>query len=257
MAAEATLQPIVERGWTSGLGNLLLKELAGWWRTRRWLAQTLLWLVVVNGMLALVLSSPSGLRLNQQGIPSAVTVFTIFSGFFVPLGVLVALQSSLVGEKQSGTAAWVLSKPVSRLAFLISKLLADALGFLVTMVLVQGAVAYALLAAHGVTLSPAGCLAALGLLFVNLLFYQTLALALGAFSNSRRLVLGVSLIVLFAMNQLSQLPALMNLPGRLPYQAADLMVGRALSAPWPLAGALALSVAFVVAAAWRFEREEF
>jgi ABC-2 type transport system permease protein len=257
MAAESTLVPVAEGGWSAGLGNLLRKELGGWWRTRRWLVQTVLWLVIVNGLVALVLASPSGREFDQYGVPSAVSVFALFSGLFVPIGVLIALQSSLVGEKQSGTAAWVLSKPVSRLAFLISKLLADSFGFLVTMIVIQGAVGYALLAASGIALSALGFVAGLGVLFANLLFFQALAMVLGAFSQRRGVVLGVSMLTLFALNQLSQMPALSFLPGRLPHQAAGLMIGRPLDAPWPLAIALALAVVFITASVWRFEREEF
>ena len=48
-------QRVSERGWRNGLANLLRKENRTWWGSRRWLTQSLLWLVVVNGMVALAL----------------------------------------------------------------------------------------------------------------------------------------------------------------------------------------------------------
>ena len=52
MANTQTLQPVTERGWRQGLANLMRKENDQWWRTRRWWVQSLLWLLVIYGTLA-------------------------------------------------------------------------------------------------------------------------------------------------------------------------------------------------------------
>ena len=48
------------------------------------------------------------------------------------------------GEESKGTTAWVLSKPASRPSVILSKVTANAVGVLVTMVVVPGLFAYGL-----------------------------------------------------------------------------------------------------------------
>jgi len=60
----------------------------------------------------------------------------------LPIVAIIIAQDAIIGERQSGTAAWVLSKPVSRPAFILSKLVAGAIGLLVTGIVIQGVVAY-------------------------------------------------------------------------------------------------------------------
>ena len=55
MSSGKTLQPVVEHGWLSGFANLLRKENSLWWGTRKWWVQTLVWLVISNGMIAFIL----------------------------------------------------------------------------------------------------------------------------------------------------------------------------------------------------------
>ncbi len=51
------LYPLAARGFCRGFGNLFRKENGLWWRTRKWLVQTVIWLVLVNGILAVMLLS--------------------------------------------------------------------------------------------------------------------------------------------------------------------------------------------------------
>ena len=46
---EFLLVPSRERGWRMGLANMLTKEIAAWWRTRRWWVQCLVALLLLNG----------------------------------------------------------------------------------------------------------------------------------------------------------------------------------------------------------------
>jgi ABC-2 type transport system permease protein len=259
MAANVRLYPVKARGWTAGLVNLMKRELADWWKTRRWLKTTLLWLVIINGLLLLVLNQ-SG-KSSEIGGPSpaeqAVQIFCIFSGFACPIAVMVATQGSIVGEKQNGTAAWILSKPVSRIAFILSKLLADTLGFLVTMVLIQGLVGYILMSVFGIPVTPWTFLMGLGLLYLNLLFFQSFSMMMGTMVNNRGTVIGVSLLLIFALNQLSQMSFGMYLPGHLPYDAAVVMGNQPLPNLYSLLATTGLSIVFIGLAFWRFNREEF
>jgi len=49
---------------------------------------------------------------------------------------VVTIQGTIIGEKDQGTAAWMMSKPVSRTSFIMSKIVAHTFGFLITAVLV-------------------------------------------------------------------------------------------------------------------------
>ncbi len=61
-------------------------------------------------------------------------IYAVFAGMFPAVAVVIIMQGVLVGEKRDGTAAWVMSKPISRPAFILSKVLANSLGVLATMV---------------------------------------------------------------------------------------------------------------------------
>ncbi len=63
--SEALLVPRPERGWRMGLKSMLGKELAAWWKTRRWWVQCLVALLLLNGMLAVNLN-------GGRGTPNAV-----------------------------------------------------------------------------------------------------------------------------------------------------------------------------------------
>ena len=54
-SARQGLLPVRGGGWLAGFGNMLNKELGEWFRTRRWLWQALIWIAILDGMVALVL----------------------------------------------------------------------------------------------------------------------------------------------------------------------------------------------------------
>ena len=123
--ANSALSPVVERGWQRGFRNLFHNENYLRWGGRRWLPATLTWIAILNGFVLLV-----ALANAQDGSmsPTAIAldcaqVFVSIGAIATAIGVVVGVQGSIVREKQLGTAAWVLSKPVSRHAFILAKLL--------------------------------------------------------------------------------------------------------------------------------------
>ena len=95
-------------------------------------------------------------------------MYGIFGGMFVAFGVMIIMQRVLVREKQAGTASWVLSKPVTRTAFVVSRLIVNSIAILVTSVIVPGLILYVTLGLFSDIgwLSPLGFIA--GLLMVSL-----------------------------------------------------------------------------------------
>jgi ABC-2 type transport system permease protein len=251
-------------GWSRGLDNLLQAELGRWFRTRKWWTQILIWTALINAILALVaISEDSG------GTAQLAVLFNVFLSLFATFGVCILMQGAIVGEKQSGTAAWILSKPVSRRAFVLAKLAGNTLGVAITIVLAQGLVAYLLIFASAGTMLPLlGFLSGLGIQLVHLFFYITLTLMLGAAFGRRGPVIAIPLVFMFLQELLMGFfPVLANvLPWSLtvpadssgyPSVAVALMTGSQPLSYLPLATTLGASVLFVVIALWIFERQEF
>jgi ABC-type multidrug transport system permease subunit len=103
-----------------------------WWGTRKWLVHLLIWIAIINGFAGLI-AWAEGQDGEAAGevYSEAVQVFFIIGGITAALGVVSTTQGAIVGEKQLGTAAWLMSKPVSRSAFVLAKLLAHASAFVV------------------------------------------------------------------------------------------------------------------------------
>ncbi len=262
MANDSTLVLVTERGWRRGLNNLLDNEFGLWWRTRRWWTQALIWTVLIGFLLGTVVFQ------GNADEATATMVYSIFAGVFPSVAVIITMQSALVGEKASGTAAWVLSKPASRPAFILAKLVANGLSVLVTMVVIPGLVAYAVMSiALGNPLNPLLFLAGMGVIWLELLWYMALTLMLGAFLNSRGAVIGIAIALLglqqFVVGLVPQLkfflPWTLTAPvsGNNEVVVSLLLQGKPVAAFLPQVIFVFLeAVLFVVLAVWRFSKEE-
>lgn len=273
---------IKDRGSLNGFGNLFRNENHHWWGTGQWVIQVLIWMAIINGMLAMVLLTAPKIEAAQArqevgeaeaGVArealkeTALRVFFIFSGLAPAVGVVIIGQDAIIQERQTGTIAWVLSKPVSRTAFLLAKLSADATGVIVTMVLAQGLIAYWIYkAGTGITLSILHFFAGLGLVILLLLFYLTLTLMLGTLFHSRGPVIGIPMVLVFG-NQLAGLaPVLgkimpwnlvMDLGPEQPALAVLVTQGQTLTTVTPIIGTVTLIITFTAISLWRFSQEEF
>ena len=262
----SSMVPVLGAGWSRGLGNVLRGELKSWFSTRRWWVQIIIWAASVNLICFIVALTTSK---DRASMDTTLMLFNIFMGLAGPIGVSILMQTVVVGEKRSGTAAWVLSKPVSRIAFIVAKLIANGAGIAVTMVLAQGLIAYLISTFMlGFHLSIPGFLAALGVHFVNILFFLTLTLMLGTIFESTGPVVGVPIAFLFAQNiSMSFFPILVRyIPWTLaipangaanPSIAMNLMAAIAVPSFMPLYVALIAIVVFVGLALWIFQRQEF
>ncbi len=150
MANDSELTLVSQRGWRRGFDNLLDNEFGRWWRTRRWWIQSLIWVAVIGFLMGSIIMQ------GGNDSETVTLIYGIFASIFPAVAVIIQMQSSLIGEKSDGTAAWVLSKPASRPAFILAKLVANSLSVLVTTVLIPGLVAYPLLSyRHGPFIEPA------------------------------------------------------------------------------------------------------
>lgn len=253
---------VPERGRWTGFGPLLRKELGAWWLTRRWWLQALLWLGLMNGfhipVYFTVLAHPEA---NLEMMQQLTEVFFSLGGVAATIGAVVLGQDAIIGERQTGTAAWILSKPVARPAFILAKFIAQGISLPVLSVILQAPLAFGFITVlAGRMPSPVPFLAAVGLVVLNLLFYTAMTLLLGTLFRGRPAVLLVALGWLFASPLAVDIaPAVARV---VPFGLPDLGVALAIGMPLrdlPL-GPVALGVVWTLfclaLACWRFEREE-
>jgi ABC-2 type transport system permease protein len=269
MAGDGRLEMVDGSGRLSGFWNMLRKESGNWRSTRRWLVQSAVWLLLLNGIVALTLYFNSGVQVGGPAPPgseplSHVGLFFILMGTMAPLGVVILTQSDIVGEKQSGTAEWVLSAPLSREAFIVSKLVANFGWMLAILVFLQGLAFEGILMAFGRQAVPiVNLLSGLGIQGLHLLFWITLSLMLGALFNGRGPVLGISIVLLVFQDIIGELGKIyvpwipLLLPKRLPELATLAAMGNALYSGIPITVTSLWSLVFILVAIWRFKREEF
>ena len=274
LAARQGLLPTRGRGWLAGFSNMLAKELGEWFRTRRWLWQLLIWVIILDGFIAFMLFVLPALSTIWPGLPTQEQVFsglpvevgTVMQFFSMvimtgTLGAIILAQDEVIQEKQSGTAAWILSKPASRTGFILTKLLASIIGVLVFIVAMPGAVllGQVYLATHQL-LPLVPFLAGTGVILLVLVFYVSLVILLGVLFESRGLVLGIALGVMWGgMILRSFIPWILYV---MPYSMEGIAMAVVQGVPLPamavsqVISTAVLSIVFVLAALWRFQRIE-
>lgn len=263
-----SLQPRLSHGWRMGLANMLAKENFAWWRTRRWWIQILIAVAILNGSMALNMKG-----WPRAGVEQSAINFLTTAALFVPIIAAILAQDAVLDERHRGTAAWVLSKPLRRPSYILSKLIAYGLGFFVTWILIPFVIFYfQMIHAHLSGLSKIGFVGMIGLAFLNLFFYLTLSLMLATLFNSRLPGLGITIFVAWSgplgiLAQVIQkyvpwlndiLPwNLIALLGRNPPLGACLAMGKPLPTIVPIIATAVWCLLFVGVAIWRTGREEF
>ena len=271
MSSNTMVQLVNEHGWRSGLANLLRQENRRWWGTRRWLTQTGLWLLIMNGMVALMLFVlPAFVQVTaddnagaMEPISMGIQAFFQLGSTALAIGVIVLAQGEVIGERQSGITEWILSKPVARPAYFLAKMVANSIGMSVIMIGFQSTVAYGLLClANGGPSPLLPFLIGVGGLTLHTFFYLTLTLMMGVFAKTRSQVLGVAMASLFGgmilPNIIHQfgLVTPWSLPSILPALVMEMTLPLS-SALLPILMTAIWSFGFVAAALWKLARLEF
>jgi ABC-2 type transport system permease protein len=275
LAARQGLLPARGGGWLAGFGNIFAKEMGEWFRTRRWLWQLLLWSIIINGWLALLLFILPALATIMPALKE--TSDAVFSGqpteigsvymYFTmvamagAIGVIILAQDEIIQEKQSGTAAWILSKPAARQAFILTKLLSNAIGALVFIVAIPGLIALGEIYLATQKLPPLGpFLVGAGVVWLGLFFYISLVILLGVLFESRGPVMGIAFGIMFGGMILKNFipPVVYVLPVAMDAIGLMILLGMPLPAMLisQLIAAVVLSVVFILVALWRFQRVE-
>lgn len=253
----------------SGFGAFLHKELREIFRTWRiWVLPGIVLFFALSGPpLAKVTPELVGSLMSEQqpGVviqlpdPTYVDAYLQWSknlSQLVLFAVIIMFGGAISAEKRSGTAVLVLTKPLSRAAFVIAKAVSQAL-------LLVGAVSVGALLTWGVTyavfgeapIAPlaqaTGAWLAFGVLFVALM----LALSTALDSQAGAAGIGFLGYILITIAGLWQF-ALEYTPAGLVNAPTDFILDKAGPMLWPVTSALVLTVLLVGVAVLVFERRE-
>ena len=259
-----------ENGWQRGLRNLLRGEYSAWFKSSRWWKQLLMWVAIINGMMGLMVIATFEAAKDGNDGPPLLFMYGIFGGMFVAFGVMIIMQRVLVREKQSGTAAWVLSKPVTRTAFVISRLVVNSIAILLTTVIVPGVILYLTLGLFSDLgwLSPFGYSAGLLMFLLHTFYWIALVLMMGTLLESSGGVLGVTMFLYFffwygpsLIPQLTYIsPIVLTFspdPDHMSALAISLMGAEPVFSWLPLIATIVSCIVFIAVAVRRFNRQEF
>jgi ABC-2 type transport system permease protein len=174
-------------------------------------------------------------------------------------GILLALLMAMgvvVQEKERGTAAFFLTRPVSRETFLLAKFAALAVAFTASLAIATlGCWYYTYILFEPLAWGP--FLALNGLMLVVFLVYMALSLLGSTIARSNGIAVGLAFLALIVIGGIGSLPSIGDyLPGHLFSWGASLVLGGTTSA-WPaLWISLGIILAALVAACLVFRRQE-
>lgn len=174
----------------------------------------------------------------------------------VLIALVIATADIVAGELRSGTAVLVLSKPVSRAAFVLAKVCAQA-GLLVMATVAAAAVCWVGTRALFGEAPPGELIAAtaLWLLLAGLVIAATTLLSVLVRTQAGAAGIGIALYALLAL--LAQWgPARRLSPAGLFEAVTNAAAGKPVDALWPAVTAAAMAAACVAAAIGVFRRQE-
>jgi ABC-2 type transport system permease protein len=190
-------------------------------------------------------------------VGDAIVQFTKNVGQFGVVIAILVTMGAVAGEKDRGTAAFLLTKPLSRGSFLVAKMIAIVL-LLALGIAVAGSLCWIYTAILFEALPVTGYVAAMALVWLSLAVFAAITFLASVTARSSIVAGGVGLGALVVAGILGALPGVgSNLPTHL-WRAADLLalgtVPDALIGP--VVAAVAMAVVALGLAAWSFERQE-
>jgi ABC-2 type transport system permease protein len=253
----------------TGFRELLVKELLEAWRTYRLIVVALLFLAL--GVMAPVVTKylpdiirafgPAGFEVDlpTPGIADVLDQLLKNTVQFGALAAILLSMGSVATERERGTAAFVLAKPVTRTAFLAAKLVALGIQFAIAIGLATaGAWLYTALLFHRPPILPWVELGAL--VWLSTAVYASITFLGSVIARSSLGAAGIGFLGLIVLSLLSIVP---NFTTWLPAGLSAVAKSVALRETSPdLDPVLTITISIAIAAAaillawWRFRRAE-
>jgi len=209
-------------------------------------------------MLAAVPGLPAGMA-DFIPTPTVADAMTQYIKNMSQFGILLALlmsMGSVAQEKERGTAALILTRPVSRGTFILAKFAGLKFTFVISLLLASlGCWYYTWLLFEALPWGPFLLMNAL--ILVNLMVYIALTLLCSTLARSQSAAGGLAFGGLILLAGLGAIPRLAEyLPGRLFEWGAALTLGKEMTA-WPaLWTSLGMIAVCLLVAGWTFRRQE-
>lgn len=248
--------------------TVLQKELTEQWRTKRLLIVGAV--LVVFGLTSPLLAklTPDLLKavpglppemanlIPKPGIADAVGQYVKNMSQFGILLALLMTMGSVAQEKERGTAAVMLTHPVSRLTFILAKFAAISITFAASLIIAALGCWYYTLLLFG-SLSWGPFLAMNGLMLIVFLVYIAVTLLCSALARTQGAAAGFSFAALVVVAGIGSLPSIGEyFPGRLFGWGQALALGGKVDTAWP---AFWVSLGLIAAAlftAWLVFRKQ-
>jgi ABC-2 type transport system permease protein len=235
-------------GWLPGLQALVRKDVAEWVRGRRaavvFAASTIVMIVAAaNAWIVTQLAAALPADVDPPDLPGSLAPLDNFGAavgtqIFI-LAAIFSVASLLPRERESGTLAWVASKPVSRDAIWLSKLVSASAALAVSAVLGPMAItAGAVALMYGLPDPAAISIVALGAAAI-VAFYAAVGLAAATVVPGQPAVAAIGFLV-FAIVPL--------VGGLIPFPIAPYLPTSILE--WSIAAAMGLPVGVATPVAW-------
>jgi len=246
--------------WYAGMKNLVRRELFHERTRMYWTQQMIIWALITNGMVALILTLPGDLVGVMMPVYTfSLVIFYNMLSFLIILFIPILLQGVVIDEKVTGIAAWILSKPVSKKAYLISKMITSILPIILVSVVINGAIGYGVFVVFGYTPNAVGFAMNLGLTGVVVAYFASLTIMVGTITTSRGKVLAAAIGLGVGANILANFfPLIMFIvPYALPLLGLGLITGDAvMGIDLILISACVQIALFTTIALFVFERTE-
>ena len=250
---------VEEHGWRMGLANMVRKEFTAWFGSSMWWKQALIWSVVLSFIVA------SG---AFAGPEFGILMFVLMGSILMTIATIIASQEFILEEKRTGSAAWVLSKPLSRTAFIVAKLFPNAINLVVSLVFIPGVVVFLVMFLITGGATPITFFIGLVPLALWVIFLLFFTICLGTFFEKEGEVMGPPFFMMLLMFQFGPMQYIGELsPFGLWILAQILMVGPSSSfdfspsAAFPLGTTIIATIVIIgllaLISIWRFKREEF
>ena len=195
----------VSGGWLRGFYPIYQKELSYWFRTHRWISQLIIW-ISLTAVPAIWMTPNSA---HDRGV-SYLTLFLWLGTTLLSIGTIILAQGTIIEEKLTQTLLWIFSKPLSPAGFILAKFSAYAVFIGVLALAVPAIFIYvaAMLSGLPSKVSPLNYVAAIGMVYLVVLFILALTLMLGSIFNQVRAVTAIALFVFFGGASLNSNPQL-------------------------------------------------
>jgi ABC-2 type transport system permease protein len=250
----------------SGFAVLLRKEVTEQWRTSRLPVMAVIFLVIGLGSPLVAEYTPEIVRAAAGPVtipiptPTLADAISQLTKNLVQFGAIAAVllaMGSVASEKESGTAAFVLTKPATRLAFLTAKF-SGLVTTLAAAVVASGAGAYLYTAVLFSTPSAPGFGAACLVLLLSLLVVAAVTFLGSTLVRSSIPAAGIGLAAIVVGATVASIPHAGRFsPFGLGTFANELGAGRTPADwGWPIVANVAIVVAALAASWLAFRRQE-